>query len=192
MFTSITWEIFFTATALIVGSYYGITALLLYHKEIVQWFKSKSQQSLVTTHEREAESTPSVGVMGGINQDTTRAPLKTSVNIEEVAIAVSDDEPETIHSPVIQVKDDLLIGSVADLLQEIKTLVQLIAEYKTDKSESQSLFHALLIRYSHLCNTSYQDAIGLYICMEAKDQFSFDLSAKEVATWWIEESSTIK
>jgi hypothetical protein len=192
MFTSITWEIFFTATALIVGSYYGITALLLYHKEIVQWFKSKSQQSLVTTHEREAESTPSVGVMGGINQDNTRAPLKTSVNLEEVAIAASDDEPETIHSPVIQVKDDLLIGSVADLLQEIKTLVQLIAVYKTDKSESQSLFHALLIRYPHLRDTSYQEAIGLYICEAAKGQFYFDVSPKEVSTWWNEERVIIK
>ena len=130
--------------------------------------------------------------MGGINQDNTSAPLKTSVNIEEVAIATSDDEPETIHSPTPQVKDDLLIGSVADLLQEIKTLVQLIAEYKTDKSESQSLFHALLIRYSHLRDTSYQEAIGLYICEAAKGQFSFDVSPKEVSTWWNQERAIIK
>jgi len=192
MFTSITWEIFFTAILLIVGGYYSITALLLYHKEIVQWFKFRSQQSTVTTPEREPESSPSVGIMGGINQGNTSAPLKTSVNIEEVAIAASDDEPEIIHSPTLQVKDDLLIGSVADLLQEIKTLVQLVAEYKSDKSETQSLFHALLVRYPHLRDTTYQEAIGLYICDAAKGQFSFDVSPKEVSAWWNEERITTK
>ena len=192
MFTSITWELFFTAILLIAGGYYGITVLLLYHHEIIHWFKSRSQQSRVSTPEHSVESTPSVGIMGGANRDNANEPLRTSVKTEEVAIAASDDEPETIHSPTLLAKDDLLIGSVADLLQEIKTLVQLVAEYKSDKIESQSLFHALLIRYPHLRDTSYQEAIGLYICEAAKGQFSFDISLKEVSTWWNEENIKTK
>lgn len=186
MFTSITWELFFAAILLSGTGYYTVTVLLLYHSEIIQWVRSRSQQSVGPNPEPHIEPRPNRNIMGEINQ-VYSAPVKTSVPTEELAIADSDDEPETIQTSVPSEKADLLIGNIADLLQEIKTLVRHVSENKSDKAESQSLFQALLIHHQQLRNTTYQDAISLYICNEAKDQFSFDLSVNEVNTWWSEE-----
>ena len=192
MFTSITWQLFFTASLLIACGYYGITALLFYRHEIVQWVRSHYQKTLSAVPSPNVNPRTTVGVMGGVNLENARSPVRTSLPAEEVAIAAFEEEPETIQSPVIPEQDDLLVGSVADLLHEIKTLIRLVAESKRDKAETQSLFHALLIRYAQIENTPYQEAISLFVCNEGRDHFMFDLTVKEVITWWSSENITSK
>jgi hypothetical protein len=193
MFSSITWEFFLTALMAAIGSYYGITTLLLYYREIIQWIKSNGQQPVV-----QAESTgaakPSHAVMGGIQKESTQE-LRSSVGTaEEIYAAPTSEEPETVTSPEAETSshDSLLIGSVADLLQEVKTLSQLLAEYKSDKVEGESLFRTLLLRYPHLRSTTYRQAINFYIVDASLNQFSFDLSSSEVNAWWEEERPSKK
>jgi hypothetical protein len=188
MFSSITWELFLTAVVVAIGGYYGITTLLLYHQEITQWVKSRGQ-SPVEQMGATAVSEPSLSVMGNIQKGSTQE-LRSSVGTaEEINVAVTDEEPETVTSPEASKSSDdhLLIGSIADLLQEVKTISQLIAECKSDKAEGESLFITLLLRYPHLRSTTYRDAINLYIVDAARNQFSFDLSSSEVNTWWEED-----
>ena len=70
--------------------------------------------------------------MGGISSEATGDSLRTTaVSAEDLSVdETEDEEPETIkpHAISHSIKDNLLIGTVADLLQEIKTLVQLISE----------------------------------------------------------------
>jgi hypothetical protein len=193
MFTSITWEIFFTTIIMIVGSYYGISVLLLYRREIAQKFKSQAETSFGSSLENSQEVHHPSDVMGGISKgEYENSPRTSIIESDEIGTVISDDQVEIIQTPVSIHKDDLLIGSVADLIEEIKTLIQLIVEYKSDRVETQSLFHALLIKYPHLLDTSYQDAISLYICEAAKNHLSLQLQVDEMKDWWKYESSKTK
>jgi len=199
MFNSITWELFVTSFAGLIGSYYFITTLLLYHKEITQWVKSRltGSQSL-TLQPSDTAISHTQDILGAANNETRnetrnenknenkRDAERTSVvESEDIAGGVTDDEPDTITTTAVSNHHDaLLIGSVADLLNEIKTLIQLSAEYQSGKEECADLFKASLLKYPHLKGTTYQYAINGYICEESKNQFAFDLTLQEVAQWW--------
>jgi hypothetical protein len=188
MFSSITWEFFTTTLMAAIGSYYAITTLLLYHREIIQRIKSSGQQSVGQAEYTTVEK-PSHTVMGGIQKESTQE-LRSSIGTaEEIYAAPASEEPETVTLPEAETSshDSLLIGSVADLLQEVKTLSQLLADYKSDKAEGESLFRTLFLRYPHLRSTTYRQAINFYIVDASRSQFSFDLSSSEVNAWWEEE-----
>jgi hypothetical protein len=191
MFTSITWDFFLTALVAAIGSYYSITTVLLYHREIIQWIKSSGQQP-VAQRESTGMAEPSHAVMGGIQKESTQELRSSAAAAEEIYADATDEEPETVTSPEALSQDSLLIGSVADLLQEVKTLSQLLADYKSDKAEGESLFRILLLRYPHLRSTTYREAINFYIVDASRNQFSFDLSSSEVNAWWEEERPSKK
>lgn len=194
MFSIITWEIFIITSLLLTAGYYSVTTLLLFHKEIVQWFKPRSKTSSEAANSIHFKIPQSGPVMGDIAlEDKTAANRVTEINLEDVAIGQpeNEDEPDTIIPSQNSVtgKGDPLIASVADLLYEIKTLVDLIAEYSSDKAETVSLFKALLLRYPHLRGTMYQQVVNHYLSEASKSQFSFDLPLAEVITWWEAETS---
>lgn len=198
MFNAITWEAFLTTVILLVGGYYFITTFLLYHKEITQWVKSRAARSPETSSsapEVIEESTDNKGILGKINSDgQSITPRTSTISAEDLSFGASEEEVAEIVKPVTALRpqsDHLIIGSVADLLQEIKTLIQLITEYNSDKAESASLFRTLLLRYPHVKSTEYKDAISLYIC-QAATQFSFTLDLQEASNWWEDEKDTRK
>ena len=199
MFNAITWEAFLTTTILLVGGYYFITTFLLYHKEISNWVKSRtahSPENSSSVPDVIEESTDNKGILGRINSDNRLATPRTStVSAEELSFGESEGEVTEMVKPVTASRpqsDHMIIGSVADLLQEIKTLIQLIIEYNSDKAESASLFRTLLLRYPHVKSTEYKDAISLYICQAATTQFSFTLDLQEANDWWEDEKDARK
>jgi hypothetical protein len=194
MFNSITWEIYTTAALVIALGYYVITSLLLYSSELMRWVKSRS----ISSNDLPLRETESISaqdsVIGGINQQEGSIDQRTSsVNLDAIAVTSQDEIQEDIVLPktttASSTSDHLLVGSVASLLEEIKTLVNLIVEYKSSKAEAAEFFHALFLRYPQLLNTTYQEAINLYILDIAQNQFSFDLSLKELAAWWTNKPS---
>ena len=193
MFSTISWEIFFTTALLIAGGYYGISLLLLYAKEITGWFKTRFGNSIETVAQTSVEKIAKpLNIMGSVSrEDVAGEQRMTSVNEEDINVGDDEEVPETITPPAqtFSSNDHLLVGSVADLLQEIKTLVQLVAEYKSDKAEAESLFRTLLLRYSYLRATTYQHAISFYICEAARTQFAFEVQIAEVISWWNEEKN---
>lgn len=197
MFNAITWEAFLTTIILLVGGYYFITTFLLYHKEIIHWVKSRaaySSENSSSVPEVIEERIDMKGILGKINPDNQLAPRTATVSAEDLIFGESEDEVTEMVNPVSASRpqsDHLIIGSVADLLQEIKTLIQLITEYNSDKAESTSLFRTLLLRYPHVKSTEYKDAISLYIC-QAATQFSFTLDLQEVNYWWEDEKTASK
>lgn len=196
MFNSITWEFFTSAIVIIVTGYYVITTLLLYSKELIDWVKSRSGNPVIPSDTPKHE-VPIRNVMGGINPSDTAVEERVTTVAEEVITVASEDEiQEEIHLPqkasVPSSDDHLLVGTVADLLEEVKTLIQLLTEYKSSKMESQAFFHALFIRYPKLQGTSYQDAISLYVAEAAQNHFAFELSHSEINTWWTTSGTTAK
>jgi hypothetical protein len=193
MFTSITWEIFFTSILLIVGSYYIISSLLLYSGDIGQWLKSRAHRSPVKNSQHSTDTHQLTNLMGRVTHDMSDAIQRTSsIAATDIVVSPADDEPEIIQSPSAFSQTDFVIESFTEIIQEIKNLTQLVAEYKTDKVECQSLFHALLIKYPHLLDTPYQVAVNLYICDAAKSHFPFLVPIHEVDSWWKFEATPIQ
>lgn len=186
MFSTITWEVFLTTVALLAGCYYAITSLLLYRKEIIQQFKLRTDHSPATLSTVNNEQQDSHAIIGSTREQDTLS-RTSSVNAEEVNVDAGDDEePETIKIlNVVSVgKDYLLIGSVADLLQEVRTIFQLTTDYASEKAECEALFRTLLLRYPHVRKTAYRQIISEYICEAGAKQFGFPVQPDEVSTWW--------
>jgi hypothetical protein len=183
MFNFISWQTFVTVTALAVAGYYAITSLTLYRKEIARWIKSRVTPGVVTVGDDPAPVQSSQENFMGTPQDNlhVHGPRTSETFSEEIRTYGVNEEPEPVPSAS---SENLLIGSVADLLQEIKTVIKLIAEDRTGKTESEALFNALFLRYPHLQNTSYPLAISFYICEAAGDQFDYELTTDEVMSWW--------
>lgn len=188
MFSSITWELFLSTVVVIFGGYYSITTLLLYHNEIIHWVKSGGQKSVMKVASTEIHA-QSDGMMGSIRNESVQELRSFTASAEEINASSSDEEIDEIQSFKTLSTDSLLIGSVADLLQEIKTLIQLIVECRSEKAECISLFRTLLLRYFHLKDTTYQHVINMYIADAIMNQVEFSLTFTEIKFWWEEEIS---
>ena len=186
MFSTITWEVFLTTVTLLAVSYYAITTLLLYRKEIFQHIKTSRNHSQETLSTVNNDQPDSHAIIGSTREQDTLS-RTSSVNAEEVNVGADDEEePETIKifNVASAGKDNLLIGSVADLLQEVRTIFQLTTDYASEKAECEALFRTLLLRYPHVRKTAYRQIISEYICEAGAKQFGFPIQLDEVGTWW--------
>lgn len=184
MFNTISWQTYFTAILCLTVGYYSITALLFYAREIIQRIKSGSfTSSTPLSHQQERQEDNTAAIIGA----ATPTPLSSAQPMlasDEVILVASDEvAPDIIHSPSAS-PESLIVGSVSDLLNEIKTLVLLCEEYKSDKEECIALFTASFLKYPHLKGTTYQQAITAYVCEEGKDHLSFIPKLDEVRQWW--------
>ena len=188
MFNSITWEIFVAVALAVATGYYVVTTLLLYNSEFKAWIKSRSHYSAIPSPAESKKLSSKADVMGGIFQEGPGEHRTSSVSVDTLVVDSRDEIQEAIQQPAQNIttpsNDRLLVGSVADLLEEIDTLIQLVNEYKSSKTETQDFFHALFIRYPVLNGTTFQEAISLYVSEAARNQFSFELNVDEVRTWW--------
>lgn len=179
MFQSISWHEFLTV-ALIGGiGYYAVSSVVLYSEEIKSFFRNgrinlpgsdnttDQIQNLIGAAKPEprAEWEPGSG-------DLQFAPLKK----QEESVSPSNDP------------DMLLVGSVADLVEEIKTLSKKTST--VSKEAISSRFKPLLLRYPQLSSTKYRETISLLISDTLKEHSPHSISHQEVDSWWI--SSTEK
>jgi hypothetical protein len=192
MFNSISWQEFLIIIAVVITGYYVITTLLLYSGEITHICKQKeSKQTDSDTHDDQSGSNerndPS-DLMGKIKYETeVNGPREKSVASEELQFQASNESEEVIVPVQSNQTDTLLIGTIADLLQEIKALTEVVSA--SSKEESVSFFKSVLQRFSKLRGTHYEDAVNMFIYNSCKEQCSFDLQPNEIKSWWIAEES---
>jgi hypothetical protein len=185
MFAPITWEDFLIATLVLMAAYYCIIGLLFFRKEILFVFQARGRKGIPSTTSTHDIVRHDGSIMGAIQKDTVDTKLRVSeVVASEITIDDSSNEPETIQTVRERTDDALLIGSVADLLHEIKILVLQMAERSSESEEVQSLIRVLLQRYPYLAQTTFQHAITVYICEEIKTHLHFQLTTIEVMSWW--------
>ncbi len=185
MFNSISWQEFFLVIGFSAVAYYCLATLLLFRVEILSLFRgnfSKFGPAEDVSDVPDSES----GIMGNVQEEPV-SPRTSLDSAREIEVFPSNDDPETFsevrQAPAAQ-DPAMLIGSVSDLLQEIKTLVELVVEYKSPKQEGISLFQTLLLRYPHLRDSIYQEPVNLYIYETAKSRFHFELELDEIRQWW--------
>jgi hypothetical protein len=186
MFTSFTWADFLIAASLCMAAYYGFLAPLLFRKEILYQLQSYRRNITPSGSAGSNEATSKArSVMGNIHENISRNKLYSdAIAAAEITVESLSQEPETIQTPTVIPNDALLIGGVADLLQDLNTLVHQMAGQSSEREEVQSLIQALLQRYPYLTRTSFQQAMTVYICEEVHTHLHLQLTTAEVMSWW--------
>jgi hypothetical protein len=144
MFNSISWQDFLIVIVVAISSYYIITSLLLYSGEITHIFKQKeSKQIDSTTQDDQNGSNEPNDLMGKIKYETeVNVPREKSITSEELQFQSSNESEEIIEPTQSNQSDTLIIGTIADLLQEIKALAEVVST--SSKEESVSFFKSIL------------------------------------------------
>lgn len=178
MFKTISWQEFLNIALIAVGLYYGISILLFYSKDLVRRFRGDRARP----EEIEFGSPDDSTLMGGIKKDAPRKHQQV-VDAQDLIIGPSDNSQQT------DTEGSLLIGSVSDLLREIKVLARVIKESKGSKEDGAPMFQSLLSNYSHLIGTKYQESISLFIHDQCRSECAFEVDLAEVRSWWLEMES---
>ena len=184
MLNSISWQEFFQTVIVAVGGYYAISILLLYSKDITQKIQAFKTRSVKT--EPQSRATDLINLMGAIkNEQPSEAISSNQKVVSSAEISISENASNTAAK---YLEDASLIGTVSDLLQEIKVIADMIAESEGNKEDAASAFQALLKNYLHLSATKYQDAIDLVIYDHCKNQCALQVEMSEIKSWWAKES----
>jgi hypothetical protein len=173
MFKAISWSEFLTAITLLLGVYYAAIAILYYRNEITDFLKGRSKPKQIKSTDDES----SEDVMGSarfIDQHVPREERIATEDIETISRNDHDfDAPET---------DALLVGTVADLLQEIKSQTDTIHGWKKD--ELKPFYQEILSKYPQLIGTQYQEAINLFIQNTCEEYCQVMFELHELQQLW--------
>ncbi len=184
MFNSISWQEFFQIIIITVGGYYTISIPLLYSKDITQKIQALKTRS-VKTKAQPAVRKPN-NLMGAIKNEQPSETISSNQKVVRSAeISISENTSDTAAK---YLEDALLIGTVSDVLQEIKVIADMIAESKGNKEDAASAFQSLLKNHLHLLSTKYQQAIDLIIYDHCKNQCALQVEMSEIKSWWPQES----
>jgi hypothetical protein len=82
------------------------------------------------------------------------------------------------------ISEALLIGTIADLLEEVKKLLNTLRKRRRSKEESSHLFQSLLGHYHPLIGINCRDIISLFIYDACKNHYHIQLPLDEIRSWW--------
>ena len=171
MLKSISWQEFLTVIAGIAAIYYAVLGVFFYGDRIRSLFSSREEptENVSKSSKRKTHS-----LIGRIKEDEGITDVPDENLISSADLNVSEPPKQ----------DDLLLGTVADVLKELKNLFQTIVDDEMPKEASLLLISTLLERYSQLKDSKYQHSINLFIYENAFDRFGFDLTLKEIQSQW--------
>lgn len=176
MFNSISWEQFLTAAGLLIGGYYLITTVAFYHREIFEWINNKNKPKAGTSEHEQ----PASNLMGRVQPEPVRPIRKQTVAADELQFGPGTHDESEQATP----DSKMVTGSVADLLQEIKTLADMIAESNSPQEEGIPMFKSLLEHYPNVRDSPFREAVTIVIHTTCKETCHYDLELNEVRQWW--------
>lgn len=171
MLNSISWSEFLTFAALLIAVYYAITVTTYYRTEITAWFRKKEQP---INNKVGQFST----LMGATKPEPSILILKQLISAEDLLVNAAPEEE--LHSA----SDPIIIGTIADLLQESKILAKTIAQNNTSSDECAALFHSMLQHYPQLNNSTYKNPISISLYHTCKNEAGIEYSLEQINTWW--------
>lgn len=185
MFNSISWSDFFTASALVIGTYYAIATLLLYNREIIEFCRSGFKRTVIAPSAEPRIQRHAVMGDARTNDLELIQERKAERSGREIVIAGDDEEPEPV-APLGTAAREALNTLVEQFQTELVTVVQLAVECNSDKGETKSLVNALMIRYTGVRFSVARPSVNQFITDEVNANLPFDVEPDEVDTWWSE------
>lgn len=187
MLDSISWEQYLTVLALVVLLYYLISSLLLFSNELVSLFKQTSRRNVNRLNPTLDQTSSDHGDLLGIAK--IDVPHENKISSEDIVPRPQREIEEPVITPDAPSYSGLVVGSVADILEEIKSLASGLAG--STHEEVAAMFRQLLSRHLNLVGTAYQESLNLVIVGELADKCSINLEPGEIATWWPTPDSQI-
>lgn len=186
MLQSISWQEFISTIALFTGGYYVIAVLLLYSREIDNFFRQK-KANLTTKEvgEDQVISNESFSLIGSVKNDRVEienVPRGAKIESENLRILGMAEPEESISGSVTNDTDATLLKSISRLTEEVQTLTSVVAH--GSKEDCAELFRTLLSNYSDLVHTKHQPEITALIYNSCKEHCQFQIDLDEVKSWW--------
>ncbi len=169
MLNTISWSEYLTCIALLIAGYYTITGIFYYRADISSRFRKKEERT-----DNGVGQAPSL--MGAIKTGPPKAIRKQLVAADELFISPDQEQ--------LTASDSMIIGTIADLLEESKVLAKTIAHDNNTPEEGASLFQSLLQRYPQLNNAAYKDAISISLHHTCKNDAGIEFSLEQINDWW--------
>lgn len=185
MFDTISWNEFLLIVVLILTGYYVFATMLFFRREISFSVKSINKSSPTSLGEPVDDIRQEEDILGKAQPDVP--PVSdhvTSTDSDQLQFSAQEQKEEQLVNSHPATQDALLIGTVADLLKEVKSLAEVIVDCEGDKEESMSMFQSLLSKYPQLAETKFRTAINMFIQDMCKDKCDFELTVSEIDSWW--------
>ncbi|MEQ1587802.1 MAG: hypothetical protein ABL895_18090 [Cyclobacteriaceae bacterium] len=174
MLNSISWNYFFATAAILVAAYYA-ALLIAFRFESFIWLKSKFST------QKKSSTQVVTGLIGNAIAETPGTIRKQSVTAEELIINSGNQHP----AEPLEINRETIIGTIADLLHESKSLALLLADKKANREEFAALFKSLITRYPQL-HAGYIEAISISLHHTCKNA-GYEFSISEITAWWPKE-----
>ena len=167
----------------LISAYYVISGILLYSTEIKAFFKGQKESE--SREDRETHrSDDRDEIMGRTRlSDDETVSRAESFTSEELNFSELQEAEEPFQTDT----ESLLVGTVSDLLQELKAIAEKISGW--NKDEGLPLLREVLRKYPQLIGTQYQDSINLFIMNSCLEQVDWELSPEEVEILWPSKES---
>ena len=185
MLQSISWQEFIPTIAVFTVGYYVIAVLLLYSREIDNFFRQKKPNLTIEgVREDQVISNESFSLIGSVKKDyaqTENVPRGAKIESENLRIIGMAEPKEPISGSVTNDTDSAL-QSVSRLTEEVNTLTGAVAY--GSKEDCAELFRTLLSNYSDLVHTMHQPEITALIYHSCKEHCQFQIDLDDVNSWW--------
>lgn len=183
MFNAFSWSEFFSLIAIVTVGYYAVAGVIFFQREIKNRFTSPSGEKDNKT--TSVESRSDADLIERI--EATKVPLSDQrsalTSSEEILFADTEEALDEIQ-PVQSKPAELAVGTIPDLLEEIKTVMTQLSTADVDTAELTTIFETLLARYPQLRNTPYQETISVFIHELSKENLNAAIPLQQVRTWW--------
>jgi len=179
MLNTISWPEFIRFFLAVIIAYYTIVVLLLYSRDIISRLRKKQ----VTNHDNVNN--------GKDDHETVMGSTHSWVNEHHVPREETTTTNEIITAPLHEPDEALtqaaspeitLIGTIADLLQDIHTLTPVTSN--SSRQECTELFKTLFAKYPTVQGTEYETMINKVIMKACNENGPADFELTEIKSWW--------
>jgi len=180
MLRQISWHTYLLSITGCLAAYYLYVALVYYKTEIVTVFRRLSGNPPARGASG-AYLVPAYPVMGAAQQEEVQF-----IAPEELVFGLSDhpDEAETMPGQAAGSDAGSLAGEFAEMIQEVKTLIRVIADSREPRENFQMLFGLIVQKYPSLQGSPYQRQVNDFLLRESAGLFLFELNSAELESIW--------
>lgn len=183
MLNQISWPAFISGMAILLSLYYAYVAAFFYKKEILAFLYRLSGRQAVTDPAKTGfVPEPAYTVMGSARN------LREAADEEKLQFGPSDnpdeDEDDNTLTAARAGASAEVAASFSGMMSECRTLIRVINESGESKENFEMLFRILVEKYPELGESPYRQQVTKTLLEESEGQFSFELSAGELESYW--------
>jgi hypothetical protein len=180
MLNSISWSEFLTAITIVLIGYYLVISFRYYGKELLAILNGRSSKT--QGHSSYGVTNEKDNLIGVTVKSTGKEVQRTlAESIESDQINFANESDEESNNALSDSRETIILGTVSDLVQEIKTLTD---SSPLQREELTRMITLLLSRYPQLSSSTYKETICHFILSSINEKTQHTFTLKEVRSLW--------